>query len=55
MRVILGDGSNNDSFEYVPLFQSLKALLQHPEICDEVCLLCYTTIQSVNYLCILLG
>lgn len=36
LRVTLGDGSNNDSFEYVPLLQSLKALLQHPEISDEV-------------------
>ena len=43
-RITLGDGSNNDSFEYIPLLLSLKALLQHPEISDEVCAPCYNTI-----------
>ncbi|XP_065901791.1 uncharacterized protein [Dysidea avara] len=36
LRITLGDGTNNDSFEYVPLLKSLKALLDHPEICDEI-------------------
>ena len=54
LRVTLGDGSNSDSFEYyVPLLQSLKALLQHPEIFIYVFPVMYKLrLSIIIYMCI---
>ena len=30
-----------DTFQYIPLYQSLRSLLQNVEVCDEVSLVCY--------------
>ena len=41
----IGDDSNGDSFEYIPLLNSLKVLLQHPDICNEhLCSIFYTQV-----------